>query len=67
MTAHRRDLAGLPRHRPAGVLLDFLRCWIQLHALVALEVSSYPGIASVSESGTMHADTAGITPGLAGW
>lgn len=46
---------------PASVLLAFLRCWIRLHALVALEVSGYSGIAALSESGT---DAAWPVPGL---
>ena len=52
---------------PPSVLIAFVRCWIQLHAQVALEVSGYPGIASLSESGTMHTGTAWMAPGPARW
>jgi len=47
---------------PAGAVLAFLRCWVQLHAAVALEVSGYPGIAS-DESGPIHAGSAWPQPG----
>src|SRR5215475_12133692 len=47
---------------PAGAMLAFLRCWVQLHAAVALEVSGYPGIAS-DESGPIHAGSAWPQPG----
>jgi len=47
---------------PAGAVLAFLRCWVQLHAAVALEVSGYPRIAS-DESGPIHAGSARPQPG----
>src|SRR5262249_48833820 len=46
---------------PAGAVLAFLRCWIQLHAAVALEVSGYPGIAS-DELGACQADRGNHAP-----